>query len=171
MKKGMIYIDVEKCLACKSCELACAVVHSDSKVLSGALKETPAPQSRIKVEGTKDFSIPLQCRHCEDAPCVRICPTKALLKITEGMVILKDDLCIGCKWCINVCPFGVIKFNKKGKAVIKCDLCIERLKENKMPACISSCPTKAIKYKTVEEVDKDKHRKFLVEVEGTLKKK
>ena len=157
---GVIFVDVEKCLACKSCELECAVAHSKSKNLIEAIRETPIPEAQIGVEGTEDLSIPLQCRHCEDAPCVKICPTKAIEKIgNEGPVIIKDELCVGCKFCILVCPFGVIGISHKGRVAIKCDLCIERLKENRLPACVEACPTKALRFISLEELTKERRKK------------
>jgi carbon-monoxide dehydrogenase iron sulfur subunit len=161
--KKVIFIDVEKCLACKSCELQCAIGHSASKNLFEAIKEEPLPKPRVKVEYIEKLTFPLQCRHCEDAPCVKICPTKALEQLAPHQpVIIKSELCIGCSWCIMVCPFGVIKFDSKGKAIIKCDLCIERLKMDKEPACVEGCPTKALKFLSIEEITEIKKGKFLV---------
>ncbi|MBU2567893.1 MAG: 4Fe-4S binding protein [Elusimicrobia bacterium] len=176
MKKGIIEINPERCLACKSCEIACAVAHSGTKNLELSIKEIPLPEKRVQVEQADVMSksgqgfflkmaAPLQCRHCEDAPCVKICPTKALTKThQEEPVLLDNKLCIGCKWCILVCPFGVIKMDRTGGAIIKCDLCIERLKQNELPACVVSCPTKAIKFRTLEETAKEKRKKFLVDI-------
>lgn len=161
--KGMIFVDLKKCVACKSCELACAVEHSKHKDLYKSIDEHPAPQGRVKVEAVAEFTIPLQCRHCEDAPCVKICPTKAIKRADkEYPVLIKEELCIGCKWCITVCPFGVIGMDRQGKAAIKCDLCFERLKDNKLPACVLACPTKALQFKTLEEVSAEKRKEYLV---------
>ena len=161
--KGVIIIDPKKCLACRTCELQCAIVHSKSKELVKAVCEKPLPQTRVKVEGTGDLAVPLQCRHCEDAPCVKICPTKATVKSdTEGPVLIKDGLCIGCKWCILVCPFGVIRTGREGAAVTKCDLCFERLEKNELPACVAACPSKALQFKTIEEINKEKKKEYLV---------
>lgn len=158
--KGVIVVNVEKCLACKSCETACAVAHSKSKNLFEAIRERPLSQPRITVEQAESFSIPLQCRHCENAPCVTICPTKAIEKMgVEEPVIIKDSSCIGCKWCILVCPFGVLKMGREGKVVIKCDLCVERLEEDQLPACVESCPTQAIQYKSIDEITAEARKK------------
>ncbi|MEW6040301.1 MAG: 4Fe-4S dicluster domain-containing protein [Elusimicrobiota bacterium] len=189
MKKGSIFIDVNKCLSCRSCELACAVAHSSSGELEKALKSKEPLETRISVEPTEKtpkpcaaskypaamkISVPLQCRHCEDAPCVAICPTKALTKQTEpqteNIVLLDSSKCIGCKWCIAVCPFGVIKMNKKGTAVVKCDLCIERLRVGELPACVAACHTKALNFKTTYDFARDKRKKFLVEIQNVLEK-
>ena len=161
--KGMLVISTEKCLGCRSCELACAVEHSQSRDLIKAIEEDPLPQYRVEVETAGDLNLPLQCRHCEDAPCVTVCPTNALEKPSpDSPVNIKEDLCIGCKWCILVCPFGVIKLRRDGKAIIKCDLCQQRTGEGREPACVEACPTGALSFVRVEEVIKEKRRKFLV---------
>ncbi|MFC1666616.1 4Fe-4S dicluster domain-containing protein [Candidatus Omnitrophota bacterium] len=161
--KGIIVIDPKKCLACRTCELQCAIAHSESKDLAKAICEDPLPQTRVKVEGMDDLAMPLQCRHCEDAPCVKICPTEATIKSEDGgPVLIKDKLCIGCKWCVLVCPFGVIRMARGGAAVTKCDLCFERLEKGEAPACVAACPSKAMQFKSIEEVSKGKKREYLV---------
>ncbi len=163
--KGVIFIDPKKCLACRTCELECGVAHSKSKDMVKAICEEPLPQARVKVESAGDMAVPLQCRHCEDAPCVNICPTKATVKSEpDGPVLIKDKLCIGCKWCVLVCPFGVIRMARQGSAAVtKCDLCFERLNKNEIPACAKACPTKAIQFKSIEEINKQKKKDYLVQ--------
>jgi len=159
----LIMIDTEKCLGCKSCELACAVEHSNSKELFTAIGEEPLPQYRVTVESVGEIVLPLQCRHCEDAPCVTVCPTHALEKPSpDSPVNIKEDLCIGCKWCILVCPFGVIKLRRDGKAIIKCDLCQQRTGEGREPACVEACPTGALRFVEIEKIAKQKRGEFLV---------
>ncbi len=92
-----IMISIERCLGCKSCELACAVAHSQSKVLEDAIKESPGPQKRVTVESAGEFGVPMQCRHCEDAPCISICPTLAIQRYEAGgPVLIENQRCIGC---------------------------------------------------------------------------
>ena len=160
MKKGSIQVDVLKCLACGGCEFACAVAHSQSKTVHGAIREDPLPESRVHLVAVDDLAIPLQCRHCEDAPCVSICPTKALTKTeVEGPVLIDVDKCIGCKFCVAICPFGVITLPREGKVVLKCDLCIERLKEGVEPACVEACPSGALRFGEVAELVHDRRHK------------
>ena len=143
--KGMIVVRVDRCLGCNSCRVACAVEHSASKNLLGAIGESPAPRARVRVEPGPGFAVPLQCRHCEDAPCVLVCPTKALHRNSDqGPVLVEAGRCIGCKFCVVVCPFGVIESSPDGKAVVKCDLCTERTEAGKPPACVAACPTGAL---------------------------
>lgn len=162
MKKNVIVVDVKKCTGCKTCELECAVAHSKSKEILGAMAERPRPQSRIKVEGVEHICVPLQCRHCENAPCVAICPTAALSREEATDVVRFDKArCIGCRWCMLVCPFGSIKPEKEGTGIVKCDMCAERRSDGKGPACVEGCPTHALKLEALEELTKDIRRRTL----------
>jgi carbon-monoxide dehydrogenase iron sulfur subunit len=172
MSGGYIVVEVNKCLACKTCEIECAIAHSEFKDKKDAVFKLHSLQHRVFVEKMKEFSIPLQCRHCEDAPCVKICPTKAIEKREiEGPVVINESLCIGCKRCLLICPFGVISINHQSRASIKCDLCIGRLKEGLSPACVSGCPTKAIKYISIDEYNKLKRRRVIKEYYERVGKK
>jgi len=155
---------VERCLGCRSCEVACAVAHSESKDLRGAVRQSPRPQRRVSVESAGRGGLPIQCRHCEDAPCVTVCPTGALARETDlGPVLVTAERCIGCRMCVLVCPFGVIAMSRDGRAAVKCDQCIERTAAGEDPACVSACPTRALVYVEIDEVTR-RRRKAAVEV-------
>jgi anaerobic carbon-monoxide dehydrogenase iron sulfur subunit len=166
-----LMIRPERCMGCRSCEIACAVAHSKSKNLFSALGEQPAPKKRIHVDCTPnlEISIPITCRHCEDAPCVSVCPTKALSQDTITSVVSHDPkLCVDCWTCSMVCPRffplyrlilvigcwtssmscnrGVI--SRQTDAGIKCDLCQGR----ELPACVEACPTRALVFTEIEEI-------------------
>ena len=167
--KGMIVVRAHRCLGCKSCEIACAVEHSKSRNLYEAINETPAPAARVDVARGEGFVLPLQCRQCEDAPCVEICPTASLRRADKDCPVTIDhDLCIGCKWCILACPFGVIRLDERNRTIIKCDQCFERLQRGEFPACVSACPTAALEFKTIDEVLAGKREAFLVRIERGL---
>ena len=169
--KGMLSIDVSRCVSCRTCELECAIAHSKAKNLFGVVQDGEKVQRRVVVEGVGPLSLPLQCRHCEDAPCIAVCPTKAMHRFGAGFpVLVENKLCIGCRACIDVCPFGVIFVGREGAAVVKCDLCIQRLAQGQLPACAAGCPTKAITFVTPEEVAAATRRRdaegFLVAVQS-----
>jgi len=167
--KGMIVVRVDKCLGCKSCEMACAVEHSDSKDLLNAIQESPAPRARVSVARGAGFAVPLQCRQCEDAPCMEICPTDALRRAdASSPIIIDHELCIGCKWCILACPFGVINLDDERKIITKCDQCFKRLEQGNNPACVTACPTEALIFKPITEVILEKRKAALVEIEKGL---
>jgi anaerobic carbon-monoxide dehydrogenase iron sulfur subunit len=163
--KGVIVIDVEKCLGCRSCQVQCALEHSRSKELVGAIRELPSPRARVRVEAVDGRAVPLQCRHCEDAPCVRVCPSHTLEKPgVDDPVSVTNERCIGCGLCILACPFGVIDMDATGKAVVNCDLCVARLHTDRLPACVEGCPTKALQFKSLKDVSSQKRRKYLTTI-------
>jgi carbon-monoxide dehydrogenase iron sulfur subunit len=132
-------------VACRAWEIACALAHSQSKDLVAATKEKPRPGPRLRVVPVEDRTLTVQCRHCDNPPCVAVCPVGAMAK--EGLdapVILDLETCIGCRLCLIVCPFGSVTLNADGKAVLKCDLCRERAALGLPPACVEACPTEAL---------------------------
>ncbi|AVX20793.1 carbon-monoxide dehydrogenase iron sulfur subunit [Carboxydocella sporoproducens DSM 16521] len=144
MKKVMVR--AEKCLSCHSCELACAVAHSQQKNLFLTILNGEKPVNRVQVEKTSQGAMPLQCRHCDDAPCLLACMTGAIYRAGDGSVQLKRERCVSCWMCIMSCPYGVMLTEAEGKAV-KCDLCHDTGK----PACVQACPTQALVYEEGEE--------------------
>ena len=143
--------DPLKCLACRACEIACALAHADTDDLVEAIFQRGA-KPRIYIELAEGLAVPLQCRHCEDAPCVRVCPTGALARPSEAEPVLVDqEKCIGCAFCVQVCPFGVIRLASDEKVIIKCDLCVKRQAEGLQPACVAACPAGALSLEEVEE--------------------
>lgn len=147
-----IFTVTERCVACKSCEIACAVEHSQSKTLAGAILETPPPQRRINVEGVGAYSYPSRCQHCSDAACITACPTGAMQRDGGTDKVFSDhDKCIGCWMCVVVCPFGGVTADPVGKKAVKCDGCPERTARGEAPACVAACPTDTLLYLTPEE--------------------
>ncbi len=152
-----VFVDIERCTACKSCEIACAVEHSVSNNLFSAIFETPLPRKRIHVEKALSLSYPSRCMHCADPVCSKACPTGAMKREPEsGRVLVNEKKCIGCLMCSVVCPFGAISAGLTPKAAVKCDLCPSRLQEGKEPACVESCPTRALVFKEPDEISKEK---------------
>ncbi len=136
-----VLVDVERCLGCRSCEIACAVQHSRSRDLFSAIREPDRPRRRVHVEaGVRSF--PLQCRHCQDAPCVDACMTGAMHFEADGRVVNDPDRCVGCWMCLMVCPFGAITTQQQPRLALKCDRCPDLTE----PACVSACPTGALTF-------------------------
>ena len=142
-----IFVRLDRCMGCHSCQLACAVAHSSSKTSYTALTEHPRPKSRLWIEWVvPDKSVPIVCRHCDDAPCMHACIAGAISRTEEHVVLTDKDKCIGCWTCVMVCPYGVIGRQMEEQKAYRCDRCPD-LEE---PACVSACPTKALVYQTVE---------------------
>jgi carbon-monoxide dehydrogenase iron sulfur subunit len=147
----VIGVHMDRCTGCKTCELYCGAERgSECRTLLQAVQESPVPLSRVRVEGNGDVSFPLQCRHCLQAPCLDACLTGALTREEQsGMVIIREDLCIGCWTCTAFCPYGVITPSPERKIAVKCDRCIYMEK----PVCIDVCPTKALELVVIEEIE------------------
>jgi len=144
----IIVVNAKECNACLTCEIECSLAHSRTKTLVEAMKEV---EPRLSVAAVGETAVPMQCRHCEDAPCMRVCPTHALhRKEVDGPVLLDKSLCIGCRFCLVVCPFGAIIPSYDGRTMVKCDLCIDRLEEGQEPACVASCPMGALEFVEAE---------------------
>ncbi len=159
-----VLVNLEKCLSCHTCELACATAHSEAKTLIGAVLggETPPVSVKVVSDGTTRF--PLQCRHCTDAPCVKACMLHAITRDEEtGRVLCDQDRCIGCMMCVIVCPFGAVSESGSNKAV-KCDLCIDTGE----PSCVSACPTGALSFEDVEAYNSQKREEFLINYKSEI---
>jgi Fe-S-cluster-containing dehydrogenase component len=90
--------------------------------------------------------VSLTCRHCADAPCVLVCPTRALGRDpATGAVEVPSERCIGCRSCAPACPFGVPRYAADG-TMVKCDQCVARVAEGLLPACVRVCPTGALAF-------------------------
>ena len=150
---GMLIVEVKRCISCKRCMIECAVAHSQSKELAAAMQESPRPQSRVLVRQVGEFSAPYQCRHCEQPPCVPVCPNGALERDPERSVVLLDlQACAGAGKCVKKCPFLGIVMDRTGQRALKCDLCTDRLEQGGIPACAEACPTGALTYKAAEDL-------------------
>jgi carbon-monoxide dehydrogenase iron sulfur subunit len=161
-----IFIKTDKCTGCQTCKIACAVEHSQSKNIHAAIHEPVTPRCRVYVEYlAPDTRVPVLCRHCEDAPCINACISGAITRTELNTVVTEDDKCIGCWTCVMVCPYGVIGRDKARAKAYRCDRCPDL----ETPACVSSCPTNALVYQSVEGFSKAKRKavsKGLVSGEG-----
>jgi len=152
-----IFVDIERCTACKACEIACAVEHSDSKSLFGAVFESPPPQKRVHVEPALAYAYPVRCLHCSDAPCVAACPNGAMTRDSvTGVVVVNEDRCQGCFMCAMVCSFGAISAHPTLRVAVKCDRCTDRQSRGEQPACVEACPTHALQFGEEEGLAKEK---------------
>ena len=117
--------------------------------------------SRIETGAYPSASIgyvSIACMHCGDAPCITVCPTRALSRQTDqGIAAVKQDLCIGCHACATICPFGAPQF-PEGATMGKCDFCAGRVDYGPEPACVLTCPTKALGFGPIEKLTGDKAR-------------
>ncbi|MDD2798266.1 MAG: 4Fe-4S dicluster domain-containing protein [Bacteroidales bacterium] len=156
-KKFVLVVDLAKCQNARKCMDKCQSVHQlrpDQHHLNVlVMKES---------ENTAPYYMPKQCQHCDNPPCVKVCPVDATFKRSDGIVLIDNERCIGCRFCIAACPYSARSFNwyepidaekykdvpydieknvpqKKG-TVTKCTFSADCLREGKLPYCVSACP-------------------------------
>ena len=149
MKK--VYVNEDWCLGCHLCEYYCAFANSYETDMIKAFKLNKAATPRIQVEENNGVNFAVQCRHCEDAPCVKGCITGALT-ICDGVIKINQERCVGCYTCILSCPFGCIVTDEKAenKTITKCELCVSN--SSGEPVCVKNCPNQAIVFEERGEV-------------------
>jgi anaerobic dimethyl sulfoxide reductase subunit B len=143
------YFDSERCIQCRSCEVACKQ-WKGIKAGTFKLRRVEEITSGKFPDVTRRF-YSVSCRHCAKAPCMEVCPTKAITKRPDGIVIVKQSDCIGCKACLEACPFGIPQFDRDG-LMQKCDMCLDRIGNGQAPMCAAACPTRALRWGTLEEL-------------------
>lgn len=156
--KKMLMVDHSKCTGCRLCEVVCSVKKN------GAVNPAKARIAVIKWESIC-VETPMLCQQCDSAPCVAVCPVKALARDEViGRVTIDYDLCIGCKFCVAACPFGAMGIDPVARKVIKCDLC------DGDPTCVKFCETKALQYVDASTVNITKMREAAGKLSELLKK-
>jgi len=156
-----VFVNPERCIGCKQCEIACAVEHSQTRNLYQAVSESPRPRPRIHVAPGLylSSSFPNKCRHCDPAPCLAVCPTGAISR-SGDIVLIDGNRCITCAMCAMVCPFDVIRYYQsavvlRGRTVaLKCDHCIERQQAGRGPACVETCKVGALQFGEINDLIK-----------------
>lgn len=153
-QKHIIHASPEKCIGCKKCEMACVSAHINIPYKEAKKRGLPV-MPRIKVVKVDDVKYPIQCHHCVDAPCAAACPF-GLISRVDGVVMVNEEMCVGCKMCVMACPFGAIEVGVEGEtgfagrksqaSAKKCDLCQAWRADNgkEVCACVEACPKQAL---------------------------
>ena len=162
MKKLGLLIDLDTCVGCHACAVACKE-WNDGSAVSGPLADYEpygAEPSGVwfnrirhfevgEYPASKTVNVPMSCMHCEDADCVTVCPTGASYKREDGIVLVDQEKCMGCNLCSWACPYGARELDRESGTMKKCTLCVDRIDdasipaEERQPACVLACPTHA----------------------------
>jgi Fe-S-cluster-containing dehydrogenase component/formate-dependent nitrite reductase membrane component NrfD len=134
-------IDQDRCIGCHACTVACKDEH---KVPVGVFRTWVKYIEKGSFPDTSRHFGVMRCNHCEQAPCIEICPTSALFKRDNGIVDFDNSRCIGCKSCMQACPYDALYIDPATSTAAKCNFCAHRVEANLEPACVVVCPTQAI---------------------------
>ncbi len=169
-------IDIDKCIGCGRCASACKsennvplepffyrtwveqyTIKNDGEVIvvskNGGIDG--AEQSVPDEEIFKSFFVPKMCNHCHKSPCVKVCPVGATFDSPDGVVLVDDTYCIGCRYCVQACPYGCRYINPVKNVADKCTFCYHRITKGMDTACVEVCPTKARMYGNLNDKDSE----------------
>jgi molybdopterin-containing oxidoreductase family iron-sulfur binding subunit len=195
-------LDISRCIGCRQCVYACVEENNQSRdpqvhwirVLSMNQEEgvdfahaDPYYQPDQVPEAGR-FYVPVQCQQCSNAPCTKVCPTKATWTEPDGIVVIDYDWCIGCRYCMSACPYGARHFNwsepsipegelnpkthylgnrpRPRGVVEKCTFCIQRTRAGGYPACVEVCPVGARKFGNL--LDPESEIRYILENKRVL---
>lgn len=157
-KQLAFYFDSSICTNCKACQIAC----QDKNDLPASIRWRRVvqygggnwvSQSNVMVPNNIfTYSLSVACMHCEEPICVQVCPTAALAKRDDGLVLIDQSKCIGCRYCEWACPYGAPHFNETTGVMTKCTFCEDLLAQGEQPACVSSCVMRALDFGELDEL-------------------
>ena len=176
MTRRVMVLDLKRCIGCQSCTVACKLENATPPGIFWArVLETETGKYPL----AKRSFIPVICNHCQDPPCLRACPSGATTRREDGIVLVDQDICIGCKACIVACPyearflredgrgyfseeltpFEKVGYQKHQKGVVsKCNFCKDRVDKGLEPACVQTCPTIARIFGDLDDPDSEASR-------------
>ncbi len=170
MHYGMV-IDLNRCVGCNACAIACKQAHATGP---GVFWNRVLKSETGVYPNAHPVFMPILCNHCSEPACVDVCPTGATRVLDNGIVVVDEDMCVGCRYCMLACPYNARSFNfseqkpyypetgltayeeaRSSEHVIgtveKCNFCFDRLEQGLLPICVQACPAKALNFGDMDD--------------------
>lgn len=154
MTRYAIVVDLDRCIGCHGCEIACKVENNIAlgECWNKVIDRGPSGE----YPNLEMYFLPTMCQQCENAPCTNVCPTGASYRDPEtNMVLVNKEQCVGCKYCMMACPYGVRAWNEEERVVEKCTLCAHLTRDGELPMCVRTCSAGARFYGDLDDPNSD----------------
>ncbi|AVH32692.1 sulfate reduction electron transfer complex DsrMKJOP subunit DsrO [Vibrio fluvialis] len=141
-KRYAMLIDLRKCVGCQACTVGCSV---ENQMPIGQFRTTVKQYEVTLTDGSqatqqvKAFTLPRLCNHCDNPPCVAVCPVQATFQREDGIVMVDNSRCVACAYCVQACPYDARVINEHTLTADKCTFCAHRLEQGLLPACVETC--------------------------------
>lgn len=132
-------VDVRKCIGCQACTVSCI---QENAVPEGSFRTVVSTYSVKLADAAQPagtYVLPRLCNHCDEPPCIPVCPVGATKKRADGIVIVDGDRCVGCAYCVQACPYDARFINHETNKADKCTFCAHRVDAGLLPACVETC--------------------------------
>jgi anaerobic dimethyl sulfoxide reductase subunit B (iron-sulfur subunit) len=151
------YFDSTLCTGCKACQIACKDKNDLPVGVTWRRVAEYSGGSWVKVGAAYQHDVftyytSVACNHCENPACVGVCPAQAITKREDGVVLIDQEKCIGCRYCTWACPYDAPQFDEAIGKVSKCNFCADYLAEGQDPACVAACPSRALHFGELSEL-------------------
>ncbi len=155
------YFDAAACSGCRTCQVACKDHHTLTLGLRWrrVYEITSGDWTRRGAAWVADvsaFNLSIGCNHCDRPICLEGCPTGAIRKREDGIVLIDGHKCVGCRYCSWACPYGAPQYDPQQGCMTKCTFCAERLDQEQLPICVAACPLRALDFSPREALE-NKH--------------
>jgi len=157
VKQYAFYYDSTSCSGCKTCQMACKDKNNLEvgrlwrrvyEISGGEWLQT----GNSWIPKVYAYFVSMACNHCEDPICLKVCPTQAIKKRSDGIVLIDEAKCVGCEYCSLACPYGAPQYNKQAGKMSKCDFCSDYIDQGKNPACVDACPMRVLEFGELDDL-------------------
>ena len=161
MQYGML-IDLKRCTGCNACIITCKQEHDLPPKIDALPGSIGLSYIRVLTVGPEgeypDLSLyyhPMLCMHCANPPCIEACPTGAIYKREDGVVLIKEEECDGCEACLTACPYDALNMDGEQGIAKKCTFCAHLIDQGQQPACALACNAGAIIFGNLDDPDSE----------------